>query len=385
MLVDFFGKAVYHDYERGAFMHVTGIITEYNPFHKGHAYHIAKTREQTNCDVLIAVMSGNFVQRGEPAIYDKWQRAQAAVMHGCNLVLELPFLYATQSAENFAKGAVKVLSLANVQDLVFGSESNDLKQLNYLAEMDTAKLEAYMKNGYSPSASYGMLYGDRGPNDILGINYIKAAKSAGIRPQTILRTNSYHDESLDHPFVSASAIRKAILENRDIQEQTMLNTAQYAHTLHSYYPLIQTLLLTLSPEYLRTLFLMDEGIENRLIKAAQETAELDEFLNACISRRYTRSRLRRTLIHLLHQTTKLQADNMPELSYIRMLAYDEIGKSYLKQLRKDVIIASRFNQIPDGYRQMELKAAHVYAYPLAAHDKKAAFAQELQPPIACFK
>lgn len=362
-------------------MHITGIITEYNPFHKGHAYHIAKTREQTNCDVLIAVMSGNFVQRGEPAIYDKWQRAQAAVQHGCNLVLELPFLYATQSAENFAKGAVTILALAGVQDFVFGSESNDLEQLMRLAEMDTDGMQEFMKAGHSPAASYGMLYGGSGPNDILGINYIRAAKAAGILPHTIQRTNSYHDETLNPAVASASAIRKAILGNHDVKDQTVLNTAQYAHTLHAYYPLIQALLLTLPPEYLRTLFLMDEGIEYKFIKAAQEHMNLDEFLDACISRRYTRSRIRRTLIHLLHQTTKIQVNSMPDLSYIRVLAYDDTGKSYLRQIRDDVRIASRFNQIPDGYRQMELKAVHVYAYPLSEADKKAAFEQELQPPI----
>lgn len=366
-------------------MHITGIITEYNPFHKGHAYHIAKTREQTNCDVLIAVMSGSFVQRGEPAIYDKWQRAKTAVQHGCNLVFELPFLYAVQSAEHFANGAVTVLSLAGVQDLVFGSESNDLEQLMHLANMDTAKLHDFMKDGHSPAAGYGMLYGDTGPNDILGITYIKAAKAAGIMPKTIQRTSSYHDESLHHRFASASAIRKAILENRDVRDQTPLNTKQYAHSLDSYYPLIQTLLLTLPVDYLQTLFLMDEGIEYKLIKAAQECMDLDTFLQACISRRYTRSRIRRTLIHLLHQTTKQQADGLPPLSFIRVLAYDDIGKSYLRTLQKDITIASRFNQIPDGYRQMELKTAHVYAYPLSVKAKETVFQQELQPPIYCGK
>ena len=119
-------------------MQVCGIVTEYNPFHNGHQYHITQARSIRNCDCLIAIMSGNFVQRGEPAIIDKWERAACAVAHGVDIVIELPYPYATQSADIFAQGAIRLLTLANVNHMVFGSECNDIEKLKHLSERAAA-------------------------------------------------------------------------------------------------------------------------------------------------------------------------------------------------------------------------------------------------------
>lgn len=364
-------------------MHVTGIITEYNPFHNGHRYHIEQTRKLTNCDVLVCVMSSNFVQRGEPAICDKWTRAKTAIQNGCDLVLELPFPFATQSAKQFAQGAVKTLALAGVKNIVFGSEINDIETLKKICAIDESQYKDLMKEGLSPVKAYETIYGTMNANDILGINYIKALQETSIIPLSIKRTNDYHEDIMDGSIASATAIRHAFYQHKDVHQVTcMYDQLQDVHQLKNYYPLIQNLLLTLDTTYLASLFLMDEGIEHQLRKHAQQYQNFDQFLNACVSKRYTASKIRRTLVHLLNQTTKDEMNKLSGVSHIRVLAFNATGKKYLKQLKEsDVIIASRFNQMPLDYRKMELKATQVYAYPLAEDKKQAMMESEVQSPI----
>lgn len=363
-------------------MHVTGIIVEYNPFHHGHRYHIEQTRRLTNCDFLVCVMSPNFVQRGEPAICDKWLRAKTAIQNGCDLVLELPFPYATQSAVQFAQGAVTTLQLAHVDDIVFGSEINDIQTLIRISNIDESQYKDLMADGLSPVKAYETIYGTMNANDILGLNYIKAMRDTNIKPLSIKRTNSYHEQTITDKIASATAIRKAFYEGNDVTNVTCMTPyLKDNHQMKYYYPLIQNLLLTLPATYLSQLFLMDEGIENHLIKQARKYHTYDEFINACISRRYTASRIRRTLVHLMNQTTKETIDQLPPLEHIRVLAFNSKGKEYLKHLKQTTTIANRFNQIPEQYRRMELKATQVYAYPLAENEKKALMESELQSPI----
>lgn len=364
-------------------MKITGIICEYNPFHNGHIHHIQQTRKLTNPDILVCVMSGNFVQRGEPAIIDKWTRAKAAVENGCDIVFELPFIYATQSANFFAKGGVECLKLAKVNNIVFGSESNNLDILKKLASIDSSQYTDYIKDGLSSSKAYEQIYGTLNPNDILGINYLKEMKNTGIEPFTIQRTNCYFDEELKDTFSSATAIRKAIKEEKDYTTQTPMHSLTSTFSFENYYSYIRTILLTTPSETLHQLFLMDEGIENNLIKNAKAASSYDEFITLCVSKRYTRSRIQRTLIHLMNQTTKQQANEIPILTHLRVLAYNENGKQYLKQLSKEegLIIASKFSQIPQPYRDMELKATSVYAYPLQGEQHDEMLKSELQKPI----
>lgn len=363
-------------------MHITGIITEYNPFHNGHRYHINKTRKLTNCDVLVCVMSPNFVQRGEPAICDKWLRAKTAVLNGCDIVLELPFAYATQSAKQFAEGAVRTLQLAEVQDIVFGSEIDDIQTLKKISNIDVSQYKDLMEEGLSPVKAYETIYGSMNANDILGLNYIQAMEGTNIIPLSIKRTNDYHEGTINGNIASATAIRNAYHHHQDIHQVTcMAEELQYDHQIHKYYPLIQNLLLTLPPEYLAKLFLMDEGIEHQFIKHARKYHNYDDFLSACTSKRYTASKIRRTLCHLMNQTTKDEMNDLPVLSHIRVLAFNNAGKRYLKEIKKDGLIASRFNQIPEVYRKMELKATQVYAYPLNETEKKRMMESEVQSPI----
>ncbi|MDD6467131.1 MAG: nucleotidyltransferase [Erysipelotrichaceae bacterium] len=347
-------------------MNITGIVVEYNPFHNGHRYHIQQAKTITNCDLLVAVMSGNWVQRGEPAVIDKWERAKIAVQNGVDLVLELPFLYATQSASEFAKGAIDILKQLHVDSIVFGSETNNLEELKEISEMSfqVDRFKENMQEGYSYPKSYGAFATSYGPNDILAIAYLKEIQNTTIKPYSILRTNNYHGTELTE-IASASAIRTALLNGESVVHATpmhsMLNKPK---TWEDYYPYIQTILLTHSREQLQKILLVDEGIEQHLKKQARISNTYAEFIDNCVVRRYTKSRIQRTLVHILTQTTKeekLQANHMP---YLRVLATNEKGRQHLKTLRKEpVVIANKYSQIPDCYKELEYRATVAYAIP----------------------
>lgn len=354
-------------------MKVCGIVSEYNPFHNGHRYHIQKTKKRSHCDVLINVMSGHFVQRGEAAIADKWSRAETAVKEGCDIVIELPYPYALQSADGFAYGAINSLKLAGVDCIVFGSETNDLTSLQQLADSKVLK---------DPTRSLASS-SNVNSNDILGIAYLKALKHTDIVPYTIQRTNGYHDMNASGSIASATTIRHHFYQQEPIEQWTPMS-AQLSQSFHMehYYPYVQMLLFTTDPCSLSHIFLMDEGIENKMIASAKTCTTMKEFVDSCISKRYTRARIQRTIIHLLTQTTKKDINELPEMSHIRILATNQTGRAYLKELKKqEVLIASRFNQIPKPYRNIDLKVASAYGIPLSPNERLALLKKEIQPPL----
>lgn len=368
-------------------MKVTGIIVEYNPFHHGHEYHIQKTRELTQCDVLIAVMSGNFVQRGEPAILDKWQRAQVAIQHGVDLVIELPYIYATQSATNFAKGAIQLLALAQVDELVFGSETNNIEELKEMADscINADNLKESMRSGHSFPKAYGLLAKEMGPNDILGVSYLKELKHTSIVAHTIQRTVHYHDEEIHNEVASATAIRKAVHDKKSFGHTTCMSDAlNHGPTvsIQDFYSTLRLLLTTLPPSVIASIFLVSEGIENHLIKQAHLSATYDQFIQNAVTRRYTTSRIRRCCLQILNHITKDEAKNCGPLDTLRILAFNDKGRDYLKHLQKaEVNIASKFSQVPTTYRKMEYKTTLLYASALSEEKRQELLQKEIGSPI----
>ncbi|MEG0657066.1 nucleotidyltransferase [Anaerorhabdus sp.] len=347
-------------------MKICGIIVEYNPFHNGHYHHIQRAREISQCDVLVAVMSGNFVQRGEPAIIDKWQRAKKAVEYGVDCVIELPYIYATQSASHFAKGAIDCLKLAQIDSLVFGSESNNLEELQEMADscIHVDHLKESLHAGHSFPKSYGLLAKEMEPNDILGVAYLKELNNTAIKPYTIQRTVHYHDQMIHQQIASASAIRKAFFNHTNIQDTTPM-TQELENSvcvqLKDFYPYLRTILLTSNPKELSNIFLFNEGIENHLINQAMHCATFEEFLNKSTTRRYTTSRIQRSCIQLLNRVTKDEVKNLPPLDTLRILAFNETGRNYLKFLsEKEIKVASKFAQIPEAYRKLEFRTTLLY-------------------------
>jgi len=368
-------------------MKIAGIITEYNPLHNGHIYHIQKTKELTNCDLLICVMSGHFVQRGEPTIIDKWTRTESALNNGIDLVLELPYPFVVQSAKHFANASVRILELIGCTDIVFGSESNDIESLSLMAELpinvDGLKENLNMGMGY-PKA-YGLVQGSFHPNDILGIAYLKAINETHMKAHCIQRTNHYHDEDLNHSIASATAIRKALKEGKDVSSYTpMFEVLSNQKNIdwEDYFDYMKTKLLTINKEDLQTIFLMDEGLENHFKKQIKISNTFEEFMNNCIGRRYTRARIQRACVHLLTHTKRTDIPNLKTLNSIRVLGFNSKGQSYLKSLHdNDVRVASRFNQMPENLRELELKATQAYAYGLDKEVRNKLIQREIEGPV----
>ena len=361
-------------------MNITGIIVEYNPFHNGHIYHIEKARELTKPDLLIAVCSGNFSQRGEVSVIDKFLKTEAALKHGVDLVAELPFIYTNQSASVFGRRSVEILDLLKADNLVFGSETNNLEELKNFADhsINVDHLKEEMDKGTSYPKAYGLLAGSLYPNDILAVAYLKALKDMKIEPFSIQRTNSYNDLEL-HEIASAKAIREALKEGKDVSGQTPV-MIEDPHFIEELYPYLQRLLLTMSRDDLKEIFLVSEGIESLLIRNAQEYDDYEGFINASLSKRYTRARIARISLNIMNQIKKQDVRNDEKLSFVRILGFNRKGREYLRTLKdEDFRIVTQFKNLPSRHKEIEWKAANLYASLLK--DRKAYLRKELKGPI----
>ncbi|ERJ13565.1 nucleotidyltransferase [Haloplasma contractile] len=343
-------------------MNATGIIVEYNPLHNGHLYHIKETRKRSQCDVLIAVMSGDFVQRGEPAILNKHIRARQALKSGVDIVIELPYLYSVQSADFFALGAVSLLDALHVSNLYFGSESGNIDELKTVAHyLDHNEVNTHIKslikegNSYPVATSLALKhYTDFNlinPNDILGVRYIKSIESIGsmIEPCTIKRIQSnYHDESInnDSSIASATSIRKAILgEENSASIKHVVPDYVYSdlkiHKLTSwtdFYPYLKYKIIS-SGEYLLDIHEMNREIYSRIIKFIHLSKHYETFINSLTTKRLTKARLQRVLCNVLLDVKKnhIQVQKLNQgPKYSRILGISKVGQDYIKETKHKV-------------------------------------------------
>ena len=357
-------------------MRSLGVIVEYNPMHNGHLYHLKKSKELTGAEVVIAVMSGHFTQRGEPAIATKWERTKMALDGGVDLVVELPYAYSNQSADLFALGAISILSHLKVDEVVFGSESGDINHLLQLAKQleDVElndKIKAQVKKGHSlPQALKKSDSNYTGSNNTLGISYIKAkgVLNAPFILHTFARAHSNHtDTEAHHPNIaSATAIRKKIISGDDYLNFTPYAiTAEAYQTWASHYPYLRHKLLTTPIDQLRHIHDMIEGIENRLVKAAKSSDDFDTFMKNIKTKRYTKTRLQRICANVLTGTMKKDMTNWQLSSgapYVRVLGFNDQGARYLKHVKKqvEVPIYSSFNKDAHPMFLHELKVTAAY-------------------------
>ena len=361
-------------------MKVLGIVVEYNPFHNGHIYHIQKAKELTQCDYTIAVMSSSFVQRGEPAIIDKWTRSKLAVDYGVDLVIELPFVYACQSADYFAKGAIDLLHAIGVTDICFGSEDGNIDTFIEIAKaiennqnQYDSLIQGYMKDGLRyPDACNLALKNILGrevktPNDLLGLSYVKEIvfNHYEITPHCFKRTNDYHDTHLQD-IASATAIRQAIFNHEDYQ-YSLPHYELYqneTYRLDSLYPFLRYQVLISSTSALQAYHMVNEGLENTLKKQIQETNNMEELIQSLLSKRYTRPRIQRMLIHILMKNTKQDIEQAMHIDYLRILAMSQNGKTYLNQIKKNVSyqIVTRFSSYQHPALDIEMKATQLISF-----------------------
>ncbi|MFI3284153.1 MAG: nucleotidyltransferase family protein [Erysipelotrichaceae bacterium] len=364
-------------------MKICGIIVEYNPFTYGHLHHIEQARKLSGCDVLVAVMSGNFVQRGEVSIIDKWARAKCAVEHGVDLVIQLPYIYSNQSATQFAQGAVQALKLCIIDTLVFGSESNNLENLKEIASLNINidHLKKQMKTGDSYASSYSLLQGQFPPNDILALAYLRALQDSDITPISILRTTDYHNVEVSGKISSATSIRNLLYQEKDTSEYCPMSF-EYCHYNELYFNYLKTMMLTLDASYLESIFLVDEGLQNHLIASIKKSNTYPDFIQEAVNRRYSKARIQRVCMNILNHISKQEKQKLPPMDFIRPLAFNASGQQLLKHLRKQgVSIASCFAQMPIEYRKMEYKTTQLYVHPLDSQLQKKILERELQGPI----
>lgn len=356
-------------------MKTVAIVAEYNPFHNGHLYQINQVREQLHADCIIVIMSGNFVQRGTPAMIDKYSRTKIALIHGADIVFELPLYYATASAELFAYGAINILnSLGTVDYLCFGSECGDVSILRKIAEIlikepkeYSEALKNYLKSGLSyPMARNEALLDYLGqdktiseiikqPNNILGIEYIKALLrlNSNITPYTFKRIGSgYHDKSLENIFCSASAIRnfyKDIQHNSHISIEHFVPTKVNDFLSNSYsklFPITEEdlstliyyrLLLETKSSLLQYLDVTSE-LSNRIFNELDYRANYAAFVNKFKTKQYTYTRVERALLHIvLGITTENMTlfKNSTDSCYARVLGFRKNAAAELKRMQKE--------------------------------------------------
>lgn len=355
-----------------------GLIVEYNPMHNGHVYHLEQSKKLTRSGAVVAVMSGHFLQRGEPAIVSKWARTEMALQMGVDLVLELPAAYAVQPAEWFAYGAVATLHHTGVVDsLCFGSESGELAPLMELADLLASEPEALatilqqqLASGASYPAAYaaaaaalapasdpaGALALLKQPNNTLGLHYLIALRRLGsaIRPFTAQRTGAgYHDAMPGTGSIaSATAVRRLLLGEGGLAAAAPYVPAEVLAILQRewqagrapvylerYRDALFTQLVTKSPEELACFGEVTEGLEYRLLKLLPQLPELsiDALLEAVKTKRYTKTKLQRMLTHILlhHEKKKMTPDILRKgPHYIRVLGFTDKGQALLKEMRK---------------------------------------------------
>lgn len=369
-------------------MKISAVIAEYNPLHRGHAYHMAKTRRQTGCDALIVLMSGNFVQRGEPAVFDKWTRARLALRAGADLVIELPVSYACASAERFASGAVAILNgLRCIDALSFGSETANLSLLQELADMLAEEPPAYraaladaLSRGLSfPAARSQAVQATfphpevrdilASPNAILGLEYLKALKKTGssIRPAVIPRRGSqYLAEGLDGEFSSALAIRRALREGRWAEAALTEPPEFYPPPVFPdslSLPLLYALRCA-APGELSQIYGMAEGLENKLAAVSKIARNREELLAAMKSRRHPYTRLSRLLLACFFGITTGQIQSIDaQPPYARVLGIRQERRDLLSHLaqhsRIPVITQPREDRLSPGLA-LDIRASDLY-------------------------
>lgn len=393
-------------------MKVTGIIAEYDPFHNGHSYHIKKAREMTGADAIVVVMSGHFTQRGMPAFFRRDARVRMAVDGGADLVIELPYIYACNSSHEFARGATGILNgIGCVDALVFGAETDDMDTLGKAAraaagtdDRSSAYIKEEMKNGVSyPEAltrSVEKIYGAqtaavlREPNNLLGIEYMKALRElgSGIKPFIVGRRSAAHGESLEmlherkqeQRIASGTAVRKAVYAGgaraaemlvpdtsfsiiSRYERSSGFSFTEYRDKIKkNMFELLKYKIITSDESELAEVYGVAEGLENRLKSCISGAEDIDGLIDSVKSKRYTRARISRTLMHLLINLRTTDFETLRETYCARVLGFSPTGGKLLRLMSESSAIPVFSNLSRLDKRSPE--AARVLKYDMRASD-----------------
>ncbi|CAI2591743.1 tRNA(Met) cytidine acetate ligase [Apilactobacillus kunkeei] len=356
-------------------MKAVGIIAEYNPFHNGHKYQIEQAKQATNADTVIVIMSGNWVQRGQPAIIDKWTRTQMALENGADMVIELPAQCSVQPADIFAKHAVNILANLQCEWLSFGSEHPEL-DFNRLANIDLRR--TVIDQDYTKSyaelirIAISNATGEdvNAPNDVLALNYAIANLNNNHKMKLVpVKRNgaNHHDLGLNDSgnIASASSIRKAIMDNSDsldkfIPSSSNIDALENHVSWEDFWPLLKYKIETSSIDDLNQIYQMNEGLEYRLKKYIYQSQSFDEFLRLVKSKRYTYSRIKRLFVYTLLNWRKTDELNQ---EYVRVLGFNKSGRAYLNDIKKDVnipIITKINKELSENELNFDVVSGRIY-------------------------
>lgn len=392
-------------------MKTTGLIVEYNPLHNGHLLHIQRAKEETRADIYIAIMSGNYVQRGEPALVDKWTRTQMALNAGIDLVIELPFLFATQNANVFADAAVHILKQLQADYLVFGTEDGNLENLKQVASF----LQNNPQPPAAPNETYAQWIGQviekkcslhlesplNQPNQILGTQYLRAIsmQEASIQPIAIKRVHAdYHETSFTHQQIaSATSIRNQLTsESAELSAienyvpsaayQQMLSYSSFI-TWDCLFPFLQMKVATTSRLELADHLLVCEGLESRIKKIVPYTSSFHECMTQLKTKRYTWTRLMRTLLHIaLHTKKDWESFSHTQMPYLKVLGFNEKGRAFLHEKKKTTPLPFVHQPKNSSHPLMELedRVDMLYTLLFPYEKRQQLMARRLQGPVRIY-
>ena len=347
---------------------ILGIIAEYNPFHNGHKYHLEESKKKSNSDYVVAVITGNYTQRGSCSIINKWQKAKMAKENGIDLIIELPVIYSISSAENFAYGAIKILDSINVSNLSFGVECESLETLSKIANIlynEPSEYKSYLSTELSAGLSFPKARSNalnrymnsditkiiNSPNNILGIEYLKALKriNSKIEPFIVTRQETNHnDKNIKENFASSSSIRNYINTNTnyDLLKSVMpinsfnilienINNGTFVNNIYSFEKEIMYVLRKMDIQEIKNLPDVNEGLENGIKKAANSCNNLTDFLSKIKSKRFTLTRIQRILLYSLLDITKNDMQLSKNITpYIHILDFNSKGKKLISEIKK---------------------------------------------------
>ena len=379
-------------------MKSVGIIAEYNPFHNGHLYHLKEIKKMFPDYTIILVMSGNFMQRGETSVINKYTKTKIALDNNIDLVIELPFNFATQSADIFAKGSLQILNKLKVDYLIFGSETNDIQKLKSFAHIQLNntqyddQVKKYLNEGVNyPTALSKTLKEMTGkeidtPNDILGLSYVREIiqNNYNIKPICIKRTSDYHDINANDSIISASNIRNKLKKKLSVKNYVPKSAYKYLNNdlsfIDNYYDYLKYSIIE-NIDNLNLFLTVDEGINNRIKKYIYTSKNYDELIKNIKTKRYTYNKISRMLCHIL--TGYKKSDKKEDVEYIRILGMNKKGQNYVNKIKKDIDVPliTKFTDLNKEYQTLELKLAYIYCLPFSKEKQEKYLDNEIKSKI----
>ncbi len=367
-------------------MEATGLITEYNPFHNGHIYHIATAKKLYPESVIIVLMSGNWVQRGKPSIIDKWEKARIALKSGADLVFELPYFYSVQPGQIFANGAIALLNDLKVNNLVFGSEhpkTNFIDLARKISKEKTSpefkrKNETFAKN-FSTVLKRKTGFELNQANDILAFSYARSVLKMGLENKLHLKpikrakaNNQQKGLKFENKIASSKDIRIALEKGKDVSAYTPLKNLKFFDYEPEFFDLLKYRLYTDGIGQIRSVYQVNEGIDFLVKHAIQQgPLNLEEFIALIKSKRYTFARLRRVLNYILLNIKVDQMNDAMKNPYHRLLGFNSVGRKYLHNNKKSFSfpVFSHLNyKNVNKYLNIDYKAGLVYNQIMDLHD-----------------